>query len=99
MGESASIAACLPRWNEGLTSSNWQRRLALGRAQGPAALSPQVIENGPSRLAHRLAGHYLGGATEDVPAGIEGVDIEVQRAVPDEIDGGLKPDLGRGGKG
>jgi hypothetical protein len=51
------------------------------------------------QIAVGLADRYLGGAAEHVPAGVEGVYIEVERSVAYEIDRRFEADLRRGGKG
>ena len=59
MGNSSFRAASLLIRRPGLTITSSQRRLALGRAHGPALISPRRTENGPSRLARSGATLWL----------------------------------------
>ena len=57
-GKSASHAATRLIRRPGLTSSRPHRRLAIGRAQGPATRPSRATEKGPSRLARMGAASW-----------------------------------------
>ena len=56
LGKSASHAAARLMRRPGLTSTSPHRRLATGRAQGPATRPSRATENGPSKLTRMGAG-------------------------------------------